>query len=136
LFATPAQSLEISIRFKGEKSRGLSRQEKAKATERTCQLFCRAETLPLIGFSSRLTACWEADSLSPLPRRYRSKEFNSFCKVVVLKLLPVFHIISNYRKIDLTPNHDLKSSTNSSFFFFNQSDHGLVFNSISLFTSK
>jgi hypothetical protein len=39
LFAAPAQSIEIRIRFKGEKSRWLSRQEKAKATERTCQLF-------------------------------------------------------------------------------------------------
>jgi hypothetical protein len=39
LFVTHAQSFEISMRFKGEKSRWLSRQEKAKATERTCQLF-------------------------------------------------------------------------------------------------
>ena len=39
-FAAPTQSLTRITLFKGERSLRLSRQERARATERTCQLFC------------------------------------------------------------------------------------------------
>jgi hypothetical protein len=76
-FATPTQSLVRSTLFKGERSLKLSRQEKARATERTCQLFCRTCALPLTRSILRLTVCRAADSLSPLSDKELSKSFNS-----------------------------------------------------------
>ena len=92
-FATPTQSLEIRSRFKGEKSLRLSRQEKARATERTCQLFCRACALPLTRSILRSTVCWVADLLSPLSRKYLSNESNSF-RVFQRTLFNLFRLYS------------------------------------------
>jgi hypothetical protein len=77
-FAAPTQSLTRITLFKGERSLRLSRQERARATERTCQLFCRACTLPRTRSILRLTVCWVADSLPPLSRKYLSNVSNSF----------------------------------------------------------
>jgi len=46
LFAAPAQSLEISTRFKGEKSRRLSRQEKAKVARELASFFVEPRPYP------------------------------------------------------------------------------------------
>jgi hypothetical protein len=70
LLATAIQSFEIITRFKGERSLyNLSRQQKAKAMERTCQLLCLPVGRPLTCSFRWLTGCWVAVLLFPLSKR-------------------------------------------------------------------
>jgi hypothetical protein len=73
LLATAIQSFEIITRFKGEKSLyDFSRQQKAKAMERTCQLLCLPAGRPLTCSFHWFTGFWVAVLLFPLSKCFCS----------------------------------------------------------------